>query len=376
MLTFTTPARSQSTPHRAPKTSGVASDSVPANWLLTGNGRSRPAAAQVRNPSTTATPATVAATTRPATADPPAEEARPPRARQRTAQTTTVATPGSGTVGSWTSSNASDSAKRASPRVEPSATSRSRPTTPMSTPVESRWRRFSPDSTRSADGAAAVRRGPGRRVERGHEARPPSGTGPGRVGLAGADERDQLGHQRGRGHEEHDQRLQRGGQRERGLRDALHGQAAGVQGAEEQPGEHGAERGGPAEQGDGDRVEADRADDARRRAGRAGRTPTGRAPPARRRGPRAPPATAIVMTVVRATLMPAVAAACGLAPTARIAKPVVERSRNHQTKTAARIASDEAQVQLAARPAAGRSRSSRRSARSGRCGRGAGTRSS
>lgn len=41
------------------------------------------------------------------------------------------------------------------------------------------------------------------------------------------------------------------------------------------------------------------------------------------------------MIVVRATLMPAVAAACGLAPTARIAKPVVERSSSHHTTTAA-----------------------------------------
>jgi hypothetical protein len=31
METFTTPARSHSTPQRAPKTSGVASDKVPAN---------------------------------------------------------------------------------------------------------------------------------------------------------------------------------------------------------------------------------------------------------------------------------------------------------------------------------------------------------
>ena len=46
----------------------------------------------------------------------------------------------------------------------------------------------------------------------------------------------------------------------------------------------------------------------------------------------------MVMIVVRATLMPAVAAACGLAPTARMAKPVVERSSSHQTNTAARIA--------------------------------------
>ena len=43
----------------------------------------------------------------------------------------------------------------------------------------------------------------------------------------------------------------------------------------------------------------------------------------------------MVITVVRATLMPAVAAACGLAPTARMAKPVVDRSSSHQTTTAA-----------------------------------------
>ncbi len=61
MLTLTTPARSHITPQRAPKTSGVASERVPANWLLTGKGRSRPAAAQVRKPMTTARPATVAA---------------------------------------------------------------------------------------------------------------------------------------------------------------------------------------------------------------------------------------------------------------------------------------------------------------------------
>ena len=33
--------------------------------------------------------------------------------------------------------------------------------------------------------------------------------------------------------------------------------------------------------------------------------------------------------------MPAVAAACGLAPTARMAKPMVERSSSHQTAAAA-----------------------------------------
>src|SRR3954451_20371177 len=63
MLTFTTPARSQRTPHNAPNTRGVASDSVPANWLLTGRGGSRPAAPQVSTPTTPATPATPAATT-------------------------------------------------------------------------------------------------------------------------------------------------------------------------------------------------------------------------------------------------------------------------------------------------------------------------
>ena len=47
------------------------------------------------------------------------------------------------------------------------------------------------------------------------------------------------------------------------------------------------------------------------------------------------PASTMVMIVVRATLIPAVAAACGLAPTARIAKPTVDRSRIHQTATAA-----------------------------------------
>ncbi len=47
----------------------------------------------------------------------------------------------------------------------------------------------------------------------------------------------------------------------------------------------------------------------------------------------------MVITVVRATLIPAVAAACGLAPTARMANPVVDRSSSHQTPTAASRAS-------------------------------------
>ena len=62
METLTTPARSQITPQRAPNTSGVARDRVPANWLLTGKGRSRPEAAQVRKPTTNANPAIVPAT--------------------------------------------------------------------------------------------------------------------------------------------------------------------------------------------------------------------------------------------------------------------------------------------------------------------------
>ena len=64
--------------------------------------------------------------------------------------------------------------------------------------------------------------------------------------------------------------------------------------------------------------------------------------------PASAPASTMVITVVRATLMPAVAAACGLAPTARMAKPVVDRSSSHQTATAASSDSDEAEVQLAA----------------------------
>ncbi len=56
----------------------------------------------------------------------------------------------------------------------------------------------------------------------------------------------------------------------------------------------------------------------------------------------------MVITVVRATLIPAVAAACGLAPTARIANPVVDRSSSHQTTTGGEQGQTEAEVQLAA----------------------------
>ena len=74
--TLTTPARSQSTPHSAPKTSGVARERVPANWLLTGNGRSRPEAAQVRKPTSTAAPATVRHEGRHPAPHPPGQEGR------------------------------------------------------------------------------------------------------------------------------------------------------------------------------------------------------------------------------------------------------------------------------------------------------------
>ena len=135
--TFTTPARSQSTPQRAPKTSGVASDRVPANWLLTGNGRSRPAAAQVRNPTTRARPAIVPAM---AGSRPAIRPDRKPTAAasSSSAQTSTVTTPGSETVGSCTSSKASERANRAIPVVDGSKISSSTPTTAISTPVESR----------------------------------------------------------------------------------------------------------------------------------------------------------------------------------------------------------------------------------------------
>jgi hypothetical protein len=48
---------------------------------------------------------------------------------------------------------------------------------------------------------------------------------------------------------------------------------------------------------------------------------------------------AITRMVERDTLMPAVWAALGLAPTARNSKPTVERFSSHQTKTVAAMAS-------------------------------------
>ena len=160
MLTLTTPARSHSTPHIAPKTSGVARVKVPANWLLTGKGRSRPEAAQVRNPSTTARPATTEAST---ASRPRTRLVRKPApiSTHTTAQTATVAKPGNGTVGSWTSSKASDKANRAVPDVAVKLITNSTPTIPISAPVESRCRRFATDSTALPAALVAAVRGAG-----------------------------------------------------------------------------------------------------------------------------------------------------------------------------------------------------------------------
>ena len=50
------------------------------------------------------------------------------------------------------------------------------------------------------------------------------------------------------------------------------------------------------------------------------------------------PESVIVMMITKGTLMPAVLAASGLAPAARISKPKVDRSKSHHTKMQARIA--------------------------------------
>ncbi len=99
MDTLTMPARSQSTPQSAPNTKGVASVSVPANWLLTGKGRSRPAAAQVKNPKMKATPATVPASAghRPRIRP---ERKPAPASRHNTAHNATVRKPGTEMVAS------------------------------------------------------------------------------------------------------------------------------------------------------------------------------------------------------------------------------------------------------------------------------------
>ena len=160
MATFTTPDRSPTTPHSAPKISGVAVNTVPASWLATGNGRSRPAAAQVRKPSTTAMPATSPATIGMRLRSRP--EMKPaPANRQSTAQIATTGAPGNSMVGSCTSAKASDRANRATPDVLKNSTASSRPTTTINAPDDSRARRASRDSSTSkcSSSGASVRLG-------------------------------------------------------------------------------------------------------------------------------------------------------------------------------------------------------------------------
>ena len=145
METFTTPARSHSTPQRAPRINGVASVRVPCSWFDTGNGRSRPEAAQVMKPIANADPAIVPAKAGSRPTNRP--ERKPAAARTHSnPQTNTTGSPGTLTVGSCTSSRALDRANLASPFVEVNRPSSNNPTTMMSVPTESRWVRFSADS--------------------------------------------------------------------------------------------------------------------------------------------------------------------------------------------------------------------------------------
>ena len=264
--TLTTPARSQSTPHRAPKTSGVASASVPANWLLTGKGRSRPAAAQVRKPMTTAKPATVAASSaHPARAS-GREEAAAAASGKHRADRHGDRRRAPISAGSCTSSNASDNANRADPRgrgeqdQQHDATTRDQDAGGDPLPPLLR-----------ASTTMHVARGIGAGRERvvrlrcAH-ARPPSAaTGPTGRALRSPDER-------------HDPGAPGPGAATNSTISACSTvvRVSGVwamlcmarppacSAAEQQPGQHGAERLGPAQQRHGDRVEADGADDARR----------------------------------------------------------------------------------------------------------------
>ena len=61
--------------------------------------------------------------------------------------------------------------------------------------------------------------------------------------------------------------------------------------------------------------------------------------------PARPPAITMTPVSARLTLMPAVRAAFGLAPTARNSNPIVERSRSHQTKPGRQQGEEEAEVQ-------------------------------
>ena len=134
----------------------------------------------------------------------------------------TVAKPGTVTVGNCTSSNASDRANRALPVVDAKPIRRRTPTTLMSTPVEMRWRRFWAFRPSHLGTRCCLFD----RVDA--HARPPSGTGPS-ARPYGLEEGNDLGDQRRRRDEEHDQRLQHRGQGEWCLGNTLHRQAAGMQ---------------------------------------------------------------------------------------------------------------------------------------------------
>ncbi len=162
-----------------------------------------------------------------------------------------------------------------------------------------------------------------------------------------AQERDERADEAGRGDEQHDEGLQHHRQGERGLRDALHRQPAGVQAAEQQPANTmptGRERPSSAT------VIASKPTEPTMPWLSGVGTPLAAGPiatwtPARPAS--MAPAMVIVMMVVRATSMPAVAAACGLAPTARIAKPIVERSMQPPDADRRQQRHEEAHVELA-----------------------------
>ena len=147
MDTLTTPARSQSTPHSAPKTSGVASVSVPANWLLTGKGRSRPAAAQVRKPMTTDRPATVGGQGPDPAPHPATEEADRRGEGEHRADGHGHRRPAPSRSAAEPRRTHPTSANRAEPVVDGSKINKITATTAIRIPVEIRCRRFSPAST-------------------------------------------------------------------------------------------------------------------------------------------------------------------------------------------------------------------------------------
>ena len=142
MATFTTPARSPITPASEPRTNGVARARVPASWLLTGNGSELLAAAQLRKPSTSESPATAPANRRNGRDNLP--EIKPaPATRQSRAVARTTGPAGRAIVGSWTVSNAFESAKFAVGPELGNKPIRNTPITRISTEVDRRARRAS-----------------------------------------------------------------------------------------------------------------------------------------------------------------------------------------------------------------------------------------